>query len=48
MANKLNSWINAQGVQIEQLANMINDLVEKVEGKATEIKMLKVNQEENH
>ena len=43
VVDKLNGCINAQDIQIEQLANMINDLVRKVEGQAKEIKMLKTN-----
>jgi methyl-accepting chemotaxis protein len=34
VVDKLNSRIDAQEVQIEQLANMVNDLVEKTEGQA--------------
>ena len=33
-------------VQIDQLANMVNDLVGMVEGQAKEIKLLKSNQED--
>ena len=48
VVDELNSCIDAQDVQIEQLANMVNDLVEKVENQANEIKGLKHNQEEHH
>ena len=43
--DELNSRIDAQDVQIEQLANMVNDLVGTIEGQAKEIKQLKSNQE---
>ena len=43
----MNSRIDAQDVQIEQLANMVNDLVRKVENQANEIKGLKHNWEEH-
>ena len=45
VVDELNSCIDAQDVQIEQLANMVNDLVGMVEGQAKEIKQLKSNQE---
>ena len=45
VVNELNSHIDAQDVQIEQLANMVNDLVGTVESQAKEIKQLKSNQE---
>jgi chromosome segregation ATPase len=46
VVDELNSCINVQDVQIQQLANMVNDLVRKVEGQAKEIKSLKTNCEE--
>ena len=45
VVNELNSCIDAQDVQIEQLANMVNDLVGTVESQAKEIKQLTSNQE---
>jgi septation ring formation regulator EzrA len=45
IVDKLNSRIDAQEVQIEQLANMVNDLVGKSKGQAKEIKNLKVDRE---
>jgi archaellum component FlaC len=45
VVDKLNKHINLQDVQIEQLANMVNDLVGKVEGQAKEIKNLKADRE---
>ena len=47
VVNELNSRIDAQDVKIEQLANMVNDLVGKVENQANEIKGLKRNREEH-
>jgi archaellum component FlaC len=47
VVDELNSHIDAQEVQIEQLANMVNDLVRKTEKQAKEIKVLKDNQEEH-
>ena len=43
--DELNSRIDTQDVQIEQLANLVNDLVGTIEGQAKEIKQLKSNQE---
>jgi predicted RNase H-like nuclease (RuvC/YqgF family) len=40
--NELNNCMNTQDVQIEQLANMVNNLVRKVE-----VKSLKANREEH-
>jgi archaellum component FlaC len=48
VVDKLNSQIDVQEVQIEQLANLVNDLVGKTEGQAKEIKLLKNNCEEHH
>ena len=45
VVDKLNNRIDMQDIQIEQLANMVNDLVGTVEGQAKEIKQLKSNQE---
>ena len=45
VVNELNSRIDAQDVQIEQLANMVNNLVGTIEGQANEIKQLESNQE---
>ena len=45
VVDELNGHIDAQDVQIEQLANMVNDLVGTVEGQAKKIKQLKSNQE---
>jgi hypothetical protein len=45
VVDELNDWINLQDVQIKQLANMVNDLVGKVEGQAKEIKNLKADRE---
>jgi hypothetical protein len=44
---ELNNCINTQDMQIEQLANMANDLIRKVEGQAKEIKALKTGQDEH-
>jgi hypothetical protein len=38
VVNELNSCIDVQDVQIQQLANMVNDLIRKVEGQAKVIK----------
>ena len=46
MVDELNTRIDAQDVQINQLVNMVNDLVGKVESQAKEIKLLKSNQED--
>jgi hypothetical protein len=43
----LNNRIDTQDVQINHLANMVNDLIGKVEGQAKEIKSLKTNREEH-
>jgi archaellum component FlaC len=43
--DKLNSRIDTQEVQIEQLTNMVNNLVGKTEGQAKEIKGLKSDRE---
>jgi uncharacterized protein YoxC len=48
VVDELNSWIDVQEVQIEQLANMVNDLIRKTKGQAKEIKLLKNNCEEHH
>jgi hypothetical protein len=48
VVDKLNSHIDAQEVQITQLANMVNDLVGKTEKQAKEIKLLKDNREEHY
>jgi RNase adaptor protein for sRNA GlmZ degradation len=45
--NKLNSCIDAQDIQIDQLATMVNDLIGKVEGQQKEIKLLKSNCKEH-
>ena len=45
VVDELNSRIDTQDVQIEQLANMVNNLVRTVESQAKEIKLLKSNQE---
>ena len=47
VVDKLNNLIDAQDVQIKQLANMVNDLVRKVENQANEIKGLKRNRKEH-
>ena len=46
VVDELNHHIDTQDVQIDQLANMVNDLVGTVEGQAKEIKLLKSNQED--
>jgi archaellum component FlaC len=46
--DELNHRIDIQDVQIQQLANMVNDLVGKVENQANEIKGLKRGKEEHH
>jgi hypothetical protein len=46
VVDELNSHIDVQDIQIQQLANMVNDLVRKVEGQAKAIKGLKESQEE--
>jgi methyl-accepting chemotaxis protein len=43
VVDELNSHIDIQDVQINQLANMVNDLVRKVEEQAKAIKVLKDN-----
>jgi hypothetical protein len=48
VVDKLNERINLQDIQIEQLANMVNDLIRKVEGQAKEIKNLKADKEVHH
>ena len=45
VVDKLNDQINLQDVQVEQLANMVNNLIGKVEGQSKEIKILKANRE---
>ena len=45
VVDELNGGIDVQDIQIEQLANMINNLVGTVESQAKEIKQLKLNQE---
>jgi methyl-accepting chemotaxis protein len=47
VVDELNNRIDAQDVQIEQLATMVNDLVGKVENQANEIKGLKRGKEEH-
>ena len=44
----MNHCIDAQDIQINQLANMVNGLVGTVEGQAKEIKFLRSNQEDQH
>ena len=46
VVDELNNCIDVQDVQIDQLANMVNNLVGKVESQAQEIKLLKSNQED--
>ena len=46
VVDELNHCIDVQDVQIDQLANMVNDLVGTVESQAKEIKLLKLNQED--
>jgi chromosome segregation ATPase len=45
--DELNSRIDAQDIQIDQLANMVNDLIRKVESQAKEIKDLKTSRGEH-
>jgi archaellum component FlaC len=45
--DKLNNHIDTQEVQIEQLANMVNDLVGMTEAQKKEIKSLKSRQEDH-
>ena len=45
VVDELNGRIDTQDVQIEQLANMVNDLIGTVESQAKEIKQLMSNQE---
>ena len=45
VVDELNKWINLQDVQINQLADMVNDLVGKTEGQTQEIKDLQANRE---
>jgi uncharacterized coiled-coil DUF342 family protein len=47
LVDKLNHRIDIQDVQIQQLANMVNDLIGKTEKQAKEIKGLKDNREEH-
>jgi hypothetical protein len=47
VVDELNHRIDVQDVQIQQLANMVNDLVGKVENQANEIKGLKRGKEEH-
>jgi hypothetical protein len=47
VVDELNNCIDAQDVQIDQLANMVNDLVGKTEGQSKEIKSLKAGREEH-
>jgi hypothetical protein len=47
VVDELNQRIDVQDVQIQQLANMVNDLVGKVENQANEIKGLKRGKEEH-
>jgi uncharacterized coiled-coil protein SlyX len=46
VVDKLNGRIDCQDVQIQQLADMVNELVGKVEGQAKAIKSLKEGREE--
>ena len=46
VVDELNNHIDAQDIQIDQLANMVNDLIGKVESQIKEIKLLKSNQED--
>lgn len=48
VVDELNSRIDAQDTQMDQLANMVNNFIGKVESQAKEIKMLKTNQEDHH
>jgi hypothetical protein len=43
--DELNEWINLQDVQINQLADIVNNLVGKTKGQAKEIKNLKADRE---
>jgi hypothetical protein len=45
VVDELNKWINLQDVQINQLADMVNDLVGKTEGQTQEIKDLQADRE---
>jgi uncharacterized coiled-coil protein SlyX len=47
VVDELNNCIDAQEVQIEQLANMVNDLIGKTKKQAKEIRVLKDNCEEH-
>jgi uncharacterized coiled-coil DUF342 family protein len=47
VVDELNNRIDVQDVQIQQLANMVNDLIGKVENQANEIKGLKRGKEEH-
>jgi hypothetical protein len=47
VVDELNNCIDAQDLQIEQLATMANDLIRKVENQANEIKGLKWGKEEH-
>jgi uncharacterized coiled-coil protein SlyX len=46
VVDELNGRIDVQDVQINQLANMVNDLIGKVKGQAKTIKSLKESQKE--
>lgn len=46
VVDELNGCIDCQDVQIQQLADMVNDLVGKVEGQAKVIKSLKEGRDE--
>jgi uncharacterized coiled-coil protein SlyX len=46
VVDELNGCIDVQDVQINQLANMVNDLIGKVKGQAKTIKSLKESQKE--
>jgi uncharacterized coiled-coil protein SlyX len=46
VVDELNGRIDCQDIQIQQLADMVNDLVGKVEGQAKMIKGLKESREE--
>ena len=48
VVDELNHCIDVQDVQINQLANIVNDLVGTMESQAKEIKVLKMNVEEQH
>ena len=48
VVDELNNQIDIQDIQIQQLANMVNNLVGKVEGQDKEIKGLKESREEHH